>query len=70
MVALSKQVKGLFSPQEMEAKAIALSLSWATDVGLPMQTIQTNALTVAQFILRLHLFCSPFGDLLSNITRF
>lgn len=47
MVALSKNVLVQFSPKEMEAKALVVGLSLAIDVGLPLNSIQTDALLVA-----------------------
>lgn len=52
MVALSKKVIGSLSPKGIEAKTLALSLSWAMDIGLPLHSIDTDALTVVASLKR------------------
>ena len=46
MAVLAKKVQGYFTPRIAETKAIGVSLTWIKDVGLNLQLLDSDALTV------------------------
>ncbi|EXB42379.1 hypothetical protein L484_021972 [Morus notabilis] len=46
IAALAKKLDGVFSVHEAEAEAIFMSLFWVLDVGLNLQFVESDALTI------------------------
>ncbi|PON86914.1 hypothetical protein TorRG33x02_172980 [Trema orientale] len=51
IAALSKKFGGTFSTKDMEAKALCHSLHWAKNLDLPIQVVESDALTSHQTLI-------------------
>ncbi|PON50688.1 Ribonuclease H [Parasponia andersonii] len=67
MAALAKWIDGCFSSKVTETKALGLSLLWAKDVGLNLQVVESDALTVVQALQTSSICNSEFGALLLDV---
>ncbi|PON74128.1 hypothetical protein PanWU01x14_053380 [Parasponia andersonii] len=68
MAALAKKVTFTLLAKNVETKALVISLLWARDVGLNLQLLESDALTVVQALNNGSLCHSEFGDLLLDVS--
>ncbi|PON81292.1 Ribonuclease H-like domain containing protein [Trema orientale] len=67
MAILAKKVIGTLSAETAETKALAISLLWARDIGLNLQFLESDALTVVQALKNGSICYSEFDDLLLDV---
>uniref|UniRef100_A0A803PJU0 RNase H type-1 domain-containing protein n=1 Tax=Cannabis sativa TaxID=3483 RepID=A0A803PJU0_CANSA len=67
--ALAKPVIGNFKSQEREAKAMFYGLSWARHLGLPIDFVETDSLTLANSLNGSSSNLSCFQDLVLDVAH-